>query len=368
MKKLVFLLILCVSLYSQTITKFNIDGMNLKLQKLFTVDNIIWAMDFISNDELIITLKNGNIATYDLRSKNLRYLKNIPFVVNRGQGGLLDIAVSPTFKKDNTIYFTYVKQHGEEVVTTLTKAIYRYNDLYAWEDLLISKSNSNTSRHFGSRITFDKKGHLYFSIGDRGIRPNGQNLSSHAGSIIRLNLDGSIPVDNPFVNDGDKLDEIYSFGHRNPQGLFYDEKRDILFSSEHGPRGGDEINIIKKGLNYGWPTISYGKEYWNPLPVGEGTHKEGMEQPIKVYIPSIAPSSLLVYNADRFPKFKGNIFIGALKLTHLNRIILDDNLKVIKEERLFENLHERIRDVIQSPDGLIYISTDSGNIYRIAPN
>ena len=166
-------------------------------------------------------------------------------------------------------------------------------------------------------------------------------MSNHAGSIIRLNLDGSIPSDNPFINKKDVLPEIYTYGHRNPQGLFYDKTSKNLWSIEHGPRGGDEINLIEKGKNYGWPIISYGKEYWNDSAVGESTAKEGMQQPIKYYIPSIAPSSLMVYNGDLFKKYKGNIFSGALKLTHLNRIVLDKSNNVIKEERLLENLNER---------------------------
>ena len=240
------------------------------------------------------------------------------------------------------------------------------NKLINWNDLFISQAFSDTSRHFGSRITFDEEGHLYFSIGDRGVRENSQNLSNHAGSIIRLNLDGSIPSDNPFINKKDALPEIYTYGHRNPQGLFYDKTSKNLWSIEHGPRGGDEINLIEKGKNYGWPIISYGKEYWNDFAVGESTAKEGMQQPIKYYIPSIAPSSLMVYNGDLFKKYKGNIFSGALKLTHLNRIVLDKSNNVIKEERLLENLNERIRNVIQSSDGKIYVSSDSGNIYMLS--
>ena len=228
------------------------------------------------------------------------------------------------------------------------------------------RSKTDTTRHYGSRITFDDENHIYFSVGDRGVRPNAQNLSNHAGSILRLNLDGSIPKDNPFVNKKNILPEIYSYGHRNPQGLFYDKISKTLFSIEHGPRGGDEINIIKKGLNYGWPVISYGKEYWNPFPVGVGTHKEGMEQPIQVYIPSIAPSSLIVYRGKMFEKWDGNILSGALKLTHVNRIVVNKKNKVIKENRILENLNERIRDIIQDKKGKIYISTDSGNIYSLS--
>ncbi|WP_320034330.1 PQQ-dependent sugar dehydrogenase [Halarcobacter sp.] len=368
MKKYFIAILFPIFLCSQTILRFSSENMNLKLERVISENDVIWALDFISKDEIIFAMKNGNIATYNLKSRVTKYFKNTPYVVNRGQGGLLDVAVSPNFKSDQTIFFTYVKEYGNDIVTALAKAKYRYNDLYEWKDILVTKSNSGTSRHFGSRITFDEEGHLFFSVGERGYRPNAQDLSNHAGTIIRLNIDGTIPKDNPFINQYEKLPEIYSYGHRNPQGIFYDRHRKTIFSSEHGPRGGDEINVIYKGQNYGWPTISYGKEYWNPLSVGEGTHKDGMMQPIKYYDPSIAPSSLIVYNGNKFPAFKGDIFIGALKLTHLNRIILDNNFNVLREERLLNDLDERIRDVIESPDGLIYISTDSGNIYRIVPN
>jgi glucose/arabinose dehydrogenase len=184
---------------------------------------------------------------------------------------------------------------------------------------------------------------------------------------MRLYLDGTVPKDNPFVGRSG-LDEIYSYGHRNPQGLVYDKNRDILFSCEHGPRGGDEINIIQKGENYGWATVSHGKEYWNFSDVGEAKSKEGMEDPIKVYIPSIAPSSLMVYSGKIFKQWKGDLFLGALAMTHLNHIVLDENLEVKKENRYFEDLNQRIRQVVESPDGYIYFSTDSGEIYKIEPS
>ena len=208
---------------------------------------------------------------------------------------------------------------------------------------------------------------FFFGVGDRGERPNGQDLTNHAGSIIRLNLDGSIPQDNPFVNSNAALPEIWSYGHRNPQGLAFDEISNKLWEIEHGPRGGDEINLIKSGANYGWPVISYGKEYWGPLSVGEGTHRKGMEQPIKYYVPSIAPGSLTIYSGNAFPMWKGNLFSGALILRHINRIVLNSKNKAIKEERLLEALDERIRAIAESPQGWLYFSTDSGKIYRLSP-
>ena len=186
-------------------------------------------------------------------------------------------------------------------------------------------------------------------------------------SLSSYHLDGSIPKDNPFKNRKDALPAIWSYGHRNPQGISYDLKNKRLWIIEHGPRGGDEINLILPGRNYGWPVISYGKEYWGPVHVGEGTKKKGMEQPVKVYIPSIAPGSLILYSGKAFPGWKGNLFSGALKARHLNRIVLDENGNAVAEERLLKDLDERIRALIESPEGWIYLSTDSGRILRIRP-
>ncbi len=366
----VFLYLICLSLYlnSQTILKFQSEGMDIELEKVSSDLGIVWGMTFISKSDILFTLKSGKIGIINVKTKKVKYLLNTPSVLYAGQGGLLDVQASPTFKKDKLLYFTYVKKFQDKGVTTLSRAKFENDDLVDWKDLLVSKSETKTSRHFGSRITFDDKGHIFFSIGDRGVRLNAQDLTNHAGKIIRLNIDGTIPSDNPFINEQNKLPEIYSYGHRNPQGLFYDKTTQNLWSIEHGPRGGDEINLIEKGFNYGWPIISHGKEYWGPFPVGENTHKKGMIQPKKIYIPSIAPSSLIVYNHHTFLNWNKNIFSGALKLRHLNMIVLNKDNEVIKEERLLEAFEERIRNVIQSPSGYIYISTDSGNLLRLVPS
>lgn len=325
-------------------------------------------MAFISPSKLLITEREGSAWLFNINSSEKLRLKNMAKVFAEGQGGLLDVALSPDFKTSGWIYFTYVKDIEDEGVTVLARAKLKKDSFYDWQDLLITDSATDTGRHFGSRITFDEKGHVYFGIGDRGERPNAQDLTNHAGTIIRLNLDGSIPNDNPFVKHKSVLPEIWSYGHRNPQGLSFDVKHQRLWEIEHGPRGGDEINLISSTKNYGWPVISYGKEYWGPVAVGEGTHRKGMQQPVKVYTPSIAPGSLIVYSGSAFPKWKGNLFSGALKLQHINRVVLNERGEAIKEERLLGSLDERIRAITQSPDGWIYFSTDSGKIYRIQPN
>jgi len=345
----------------------NSEGMELKVEQVTDGLGVPWGMVFLSSNKLLINERSGSVLILDLKTSIITKIKNTPDVMAHGQGGMLDVALSPDYKTSGWIYFTYVKDINDEGATVLARAKLNNYRLNHWQDLLVSKSRTDESYHFGSRITFDNKGHVFFGVGDRGVRPNAQNLTNHAGSIIRLNLDGTIPDDNPFINKKNALSEIWSYGHRNPQGLAYDFKYKRLWEIEHGPRGGDEINLIVAGENYGWPVISYGKEYWGPIAVGEGTHREGMQQPVKVYTPSIAPGSLLIYSGDAFPQWRGNLFAGALKLRHINRIALDQKAKLVKEERLLESLDERIRALTQSPEGWIYFSTDSGNIFRISP-
>ena len=377
--------------YCQTIHRFIIAGCALFL---FPVDilaatyqvtqvatglGIPWGMSFQSENEILFTERKGRLGIVNIESGEVNYLSGLPEIIANGQGGFMDVAKPTNNEIADWTYFTYVKPidaagNGE---TTLARAHISKDGIFDWQDLLVTHSLFGvifdvtgiawgSDRHFGSRIAFDDT-HLYFSIGDRGNRPNGQNLETHAGSILRLNVDGSVPQDNPFVDVKGARNEIWSYGHRNPQGLVWDGVYQRLWSIEHGPRGGDELNLIERGANYGWPIISYGKEYASFSSVGEGTHKEGMEQPKKFYIPSIAPGSLMQYTGEAFPEWQGDLFAGALKLRHINRIELDQEGNAIAEERLMEDLNERIRALLQSPEGWIYFSTDSGNIYVIKP-
>ena len=341
---------------------------------------IPWGMSFQSENEILFTERKGRLGILNIESGEVNYLSGLPDIIANGQGGFMDVAKPTNNEIADWTYFTYVKPidaagNGE---TTLARAHISKDGIFDWQDLLVTHSLFGiifdvtgiawgSDRHFGSRIAFDDT-HLYFSIGDRGNRPNGQNLETHAGSILRLNVDGSVPQDNPFVDVEGARNEIWSYGHRNPQGLVWDGIKQRLWSIEHGPRGGDELNLIERGANYGWPIISYGKEYASFRSVGEGTHKEGMEQPKKFYIPSIAPGSLMQYTGEAFPEWQGDLFAGALKLRHINRIELDQEGNTIAEERLMEDLNESIRALLQSPEGWIYFSTDSGNIYVIKPS
>ncbi|MCJ8325603.1 MAG: PQQ-dependent sugar dehydrogenase [Campylobacterales bacterium] len=359
MKKLLILiftiLILSFKLYAQK-------NISYTLEKIHINKGIPWGLTFIKKDSLLISIKKGDILLLNLKNKNIKYIKHNLNILHKGQGGLLDIKKSINFKNDSYIYVTYAKNINNKAYLTLSRAKYTSSFL-KFEDIFVNKDSS--FKHFGSRITFDKKNHVLFSIGDSSKRLEAQDLSSYLGSILRLNMDGSVPKSNPFYFQKKALGGIYSYGHRNPQGLFFDKKRNILFSNEHGPRGGDEINIIKKGKNYGWPIVSYGKEYTSFSYVGKYRQKEGMENAIKVYTPSIAPSSLLVYSGNKFKEWEGNLFSTSLKLKHINRIVLNKRLEVIKEEKLFNHLNQRIRNIIEDEEGNIYFSTDKGNIYKI---
>lgn len=326
-----------------------------------------WGMAFIAPHQLLVTQRAGEIVLVDMQSGQQRRIVGAPPVYASGQGGLLDVAVALDFIPGGWIYFTYSKPVDGQGATTLARARLDSDRLVQWQELLVTRSRSDTSRHFGSRIAFDEAGFIFFTVGDRGVRPNGQDLANHAGTVLRLTLDGQVPADNPFTGRSDARQEIWSYGHRNPQGIAYDFSSKRLWLIEHGPRGGDEINLIQPGNNYGWPVISYGKEYWGPIAVGEGTARPGMEQPVKYYDPSIAPGSLIIYRGKAFPKWQGNLFSGALKLQHLNRVVIDDQGRAVEEERLLEGLGERIRGLVESPEGWIYLSTDSGQILRLRP-
>lgn len=323
--------------------------------------NVPWGLSYLGGDEVIVSEKNGAIGILNVQQSRYQIIGHVPDVHVSGQGGLLDIAVSP-FDPQH-IYVTYAKKTANAIETTLARTTYNQGKLSDWQELLVTYSGSDGGRHFGSRITFDAQ-HLYMSVGDRGERDNGQDLTTHAGSILRLQANGQPASGNPFIEDQHSQAEIWSYGHRNPQGLFFDRESDTLWSIEHGPRGGDEVNLIYKQANYGWPVTSHGKEYWGPIAVGEAQEKEGIVAPKKVYIPSIAPSSLILYRGDKHPQLKGKLLAGALKLAHINVLTLEGN-QIIAEERILQNLGERIRDIEALPNGEILFSSDSGKIYRL---
>lgn len=358
-------ILLSNSIFANSLLSVKSESSDLKLEKVASGLDIPWGLAFLNEYQMLVTERSGTLKLLDLRRSTINSVTGVAPVWAQGQGGLLDVAIKLPYRTEDWIYFTYSKLIQEGAATTLARSKMNNNQLHDWEDLLVTRSATSTSRHFGSRIEFAGEDTIFFTVGDRGDRANSQRMDTHAGKVLRVDLLGKPKPDNPFMNTEHVLPEIWSFGHRNPQGIAYDSETKRLWAIEHGPLGGDEINLIKPGLNYGWPVVSHGKEYWGPVSVGQSTEKAGMENPKKVYIPSIAPSSLLLYTGNKIPNWKGDILAGALAKTHLNRVDLDQQGNLLKEERLLEDLEERIRDVIQGPDEFIYLSTDSGNIYRL---
>ena len=328
---------------------------------------IPWGMAFLPDNSILITEKKGELIHFKNNKKNV--VKGLPKIYVRGQGGLLDIELHPDYATTGWIYFSYssdLENDGLGGNTTIMRAQLKNNTLENKEVLYKATPNTKKGQHFGSRIVFDKNGYLYFTIGDRGKRDElPQDITKDAGKIYRLNDDGSIPNDNPFVYEKNAKSAIYSYGHRNPQGMALNPETGKIWAHEHGPQGGDEINIIEKGKNYGWPIVSFGINYDNST-FTDITKKEGMEDPIHHWTPSIAPSGMTFVTSDKYPSWKGNVLVGSLKFQYLTRCTLKNN-KVVKEEKLLENLG-RVRSVKQAPDGYIYVGIENKGIVKIVQN
>lgn len=337
------------------------EGQRFQMETLTQQKDVIWGFDFLSDGRIIFTERSGALKIFDPKTTAVSVIKGSPKVWAHGQGGLLDVRVHP--KTGDKIYLTYSEPVGKGATTALASAKLAGTDLQDFKKLFSAHESNSNDIHFGSRIEFDGNNHVFITVGDRNERPQVQNLSYHIGKTIRLHEDGSVPSDNPFVNQKDAKPEIWSLGHRSPQGLVRHPVTGDLWLAEMGPRGGDELNLIKRGANYGWPVITYGREYHGPK-IGEGTAKEGMEQPVAYWVPSISPSGMTIYNGDVFPRWKGNAFLGNLSSTHLRRLVLDGQ-KVTKQEELLKDLHWRIRNVRPGPEGFFYLSTDDGKIARL---
>ena len=336
--------------------------------KLVTLANGLlhpWSLAFLPDGGLLVTERDG--ALWLLRDGERTRVEGIPEVAAVGQGGLLDLALHPDFAENRLVYMTYAADQEGDYATRLARARLDGERLVDLEILLKTRSVTGTGRHFGSRLQFGTDGLLYMTIGDRGDSDTAQDRSNHAGSVLRLTDTGGVPADNPFVGQSEALPEIYSYGHRNPQGMTRHPETGAIWAVEHGPRGGDELNKVEAGVNYGWPVITYGRAY-SGLSIGEGSEKEGMAQPAAHWVPSISPSGMVFYSGEAFPAWQGSLFVGALSGELLARLQFDGD-RVIGEERLLEELGARIRDVRQGPDGLLYLLTDSdeGRLLRIEP-
>lgn len=335
-------------LFAQT-KNYTIEGEKFALETLCAAKDVVWGLDFLSAsaDEIIFTERGGKLSICNVKNKSMREVVGAPSVVAEGQGGLLDVLVHP---KTKNIYLTFSEKVDGGATTSLFRAELAKDKTKLQNGSVIFRSNAveKTDIHFGSRVVADSGDYLFMSIGERNKRDKAQVKDLHHGKIVRLTLDGKA--------------EIWSMGHRNTQGLAFDSQGQ-LYNAEMGPRGGDEVNVIKKGLNYGWPIITYGREYYGPS-IGEKA-KPGLEQPLVKWVPSISPSGITFYTGDRLKKFKDNLFLATLSGEHVHRVVFDKNMKVVKEEELFADLRERFRQVKQGPDGALYFTTDSGKIYKL---
>ena len=370
-----FFLILINSIFYITscISQENPPMIEIPDQSKYTTELIVdgidipWGMDFINEEELLVTDKKGTL--YHVLRGVKTEVSGLPKIYVRGQGGLLDVALHPNFKSNGIVYLAIsVNIEGDEGGNTaLYRAVLKNNKLEKLRLLYKGKENSKKGQHFGSRIIFDNNGYLFFSIGDRGNRDvNPQDLNRDGGKIYRLTEDGEIPKDNPFSYQEITKKAIYSFGHRNTQGMVKHHKTGEIWTHEHGPRGGDEINIIEAGKNYGWPEITYGINY-SGTTITDKTSSPGMEQPLYYWVPSIAPSGMAFSSSGIYPEWKDNLFIGSLKFNYLERLVLKDK-KVIKREKILENIGGKVRNVIEGPDGFLYVGVDGKGIIKILPN
>lgn len=328
--------------------------------------NIPWGMTFIGENELLVTEISGTL--YHVLNGVKTSIEGLPEIYTRGQGGLLDVALHPDFKNNNIIYMTLAATlEGDEGGNT---ALYQAKLVaHQLEDVkLLYKATPNTKKgqHFGSRIAFDSDGHVYFSVGDRGNRDeNPQDITRDGGKIYRLNLDGSIPEDNPFVSNSEAKQAVFSYGHRNPQGMAVHPKTGAIWVNEHGPQGGDEINVISKGKNYGWPLITYGINY-SGTPITDKTTDPNMEQPLYYWVPSIGPSGMAFSTSDVYADWKDNLFVGSLKFEYLERLVIEGGDKIVKREKVLDKIG-RVRNVKEGPDGFLYVAVEGKGILKVVP-
>jgi aldose sugar dehydrogenase len=351
---------------------FSTEELTIRLDTVVRGLNSPWAIAFLPAKEMLITDKSGKLY-HVKKDRSKKMVKGVPEVVFGGQGGLLDVIIDPDYPKNKFIYLSYSKgkkENGKDLATTaIMKARFENGRLTDQKDIFVAEPYSPARHHYGSRMQFGKDGYLYFSVGERGgHNENPQQIKGNdLGKVHRIKSDGTIPDDNPFVNTAGAQASIYSFGHRNPQGMTIHPQTGEIWEHEHGPRGGDEINIIRPGKNYGWPVITYGIDYnGKPMNPDTKTAQAGMEQPLHQWTPSIAPSGMAFVSGTTYNGWEGNLMSGSLRFQYLNRSVLKDN-KVIKEEILFKNIG-RVRDVRMGPDGFIYIAVENlGMVFRLTP-
>jgi len=328
-----------------------------------------WGLAFLPDGRMLVTERPGRLRVIGRDGKlDAQPVSGLPRVAAHGQGGLMDVAIHPRFADNNLVYLSYAARGDGGYSTEVARGRLSGAELQDVQVIFRQLPKSGGGQHFGSRLVFDREGFLYITLGDRGERDRAQKPDDHAGSVIRLHDDGRVPKDNPFVGKPGWKPEKYTLGNRNIQGAALHPQTGQLWAHEHGPQGGDEVNVIRAGVNYGWPVITYGVNYGFGTRIGEGTHKPGMAQPLHYWVPSIAPSGMAFYTGDRFPRWRGDLFVGALRDQMLVRLRLDGG-KVVKEERMLKDAIGRIRDVRSGPDGLLYLLTDEarGMLVRLEP-
>ncbi|MGB3435364.1 PQQ-dependent sugar dehydrogenase [Achromobacter sp.] len=330
-----------------------------------------WAMAFLPEGGVLITERPGNLRLLRIPGGLSKPLAGVPKVAAQGQGGLLDVALSPDFAQDRYVYLSYAEADGSKSGTAVGRGRLSADGtaLEGFRVLFRQEPKLSSGLHYGSRLVFDGKGYLYISLGENNQRPTAQDLDKLQGKVVRLKTDGSVPPDNPFVGQAGARPEIWSYGHRNPQGMALNPWTGQLWENEHGPRGGDEINLVQRGKNYGWPLATHGINYsGQPIPEAKGADLPGMEAPLYWWPKSPAISGMAFYNADRFPAWRNSVFIGALANQNLIRLTLDGD-RVTAQEWLLTDRKQRIRDVRLGPDGYVYVLTDAspGELLRLAP-
>lgn len=348
---------------------FNSEALRFRAQTFTEGLEFPWGLAFLPDGRLLVSERPGRLRLVAADGRlDPQPVEGVPPVAAIGQGGLLDVALHPDFARNSLVYLSYAAEGPGGYGTEVLRGRLDGHTLRDIQVIFRMQPKSKTGHHFGSRLVFDRKGYLYITLGDRGDMARAQRLDDHAGSVIRLHDDGRVPRDNPFVGKPGALPEKFTLGNRNIQGAALHPQSGELWAHEHGPQGGDEINIIRAGVNYGWPVITYGRNYVTGTAIGEGTAKPGMAQPLLYWTPSIAPSGMAFYTGNRFPQWRGNLFVGALAGQMLVRVQLDGE-RVVHQERLLEGALGRIRDVRQGPDGLLYLLIDSkdGRIVRLEP-
>lgn len=361
-----FLLLTAVAAHAAQVIKTQ--EHDLRITTIVTGLEHPWSLAFLPDGRMLVSERPGRLRVIKDGRLEEEPVAGLPPITARGQGGLLDVALHPQFSENRLIYFSYAGSGEGGISTEVARGKLFDNRLEDVQVIFRQQPKSRSGRHFGSRLVFDREGYLYITLGDRGERERAQRPDDHAGSVIRLHDDGRVPVDNPFLGQANWQAEKFTLGNRNMQGAALHPQTGELWTHEHGPQGGDEINVMRAGVNYGWPVITYGVNYVIGTKIGEGTHKPGMAQPLHYWVPSIAPSGMTFYTGDRFPRWRGDLFVGALKDRMLVRLSLDGE-QVVGEERLLQDLLGRIRDVRQGPDGFIYLLTDEndGALVRLEP-